>query len=172
MKQKLCVAWFSANDSQITMCVAWFSANDSQITMVHMAPTSHPTLPHVAACFVTMAHCVTKARKMSDLIHCLHILSLWHILSLHGDKTCRKVHLLHDLSPLHQQHYNLSFPSLNVCVCMCVRACVFVPVCLCVCVCVCWCAFVCGSACACRCVVVYCVVVYYPRPSQRSTEIL
>ena len=63
----------------------------------------------VAARFVT-----------TNLMHCLHILSLWHVLSLGGDKTCWKVHSLHVLSPLCQQHYNLSFPSLIVCACVCV----------------------------------------------------
>ena len=42
----------------------------------------------VAARFVTTA----------NLMHCLHVLSL------HGDKTCRKVHSLHILSLLPQQH--------------------------------------------------------------------
>ena len=128
-----------------------------------MAPTSHPTLPHVAACFVTMAHCVTKARKMSDLMHCLHILSLCHILSLHGDKTCRKVHLLHDLSPLHQQLYNLSFPSLDMCVCMCV----FVPVCLCACVCV----LMCICLWQCVCLQVCCGVLCFIIPASVSAQL-
>ena len=55
-------------------------------------------------------------------MHCLHVLSLRQVLSLHGDKTCRKVHSLHVLSLLPQQHYNLSFPSLVVSVCARARA--------------------------------------------------
>ena len=81
----------------------------------------------------------------------LHVLSLQHVLSLHGDKTCWKVHSLHILSLLRQQNYNLSFPFLVECVCLfvcarvhvCLRARVRAHVCVCVCVCV--CAFVRGS---------------------------
>ena len=80
-----------------------------------------------------------------------HVLSLRHVLSLHGDETCRKGHSLHGLSLLRQHHYNLSFPRFfffffGVCVCVCVcarvraRAHVYVFVCArahtCVCVCV------------------------------------
>ena len=60
--------------------------------------------------------------------------SLWHILSRHGDKTCCKVHSLHVLSLLHQQHYkyNPSFPFLIVCAraheCVCVCPCARVDV--------------------------------------------
>ena len=59
-----------------------------------------------------------------------------------GVKTCRKVHSLHVLSFLRQQHYNLSLLSLVVCVCVCVcararaRAQVFAHTRMCVCVCV------------------------------------
>ena len=43
--------------------------------------------------------------------------------AVRGDKTCRKVHSLHVLSLLPQQHYNLSFLSLVfLCVCVCVYA--------------------------------------------------
>ena len=46
---------------------------------------------------------------MSYLMHCLHFLTPRHVLSLCGEKMCRKVHSLHVLSSLRQQHYNLSF---------------------------------------------------------------
>ena len=85
-------------------------------------------------------------------MHSLHVLSLRHVLSVRGDKTCRKVHSLHVLSHLRQQHYNLSFPFLIVCVCVFVcaraRALMFFWVCVCprarVCVCVCVRACVCA----------------------------
>ena len=64
-----------------------------------------------------------------------------------GDKPCRKVYTVHDLSLLRQHHYNLFSSSLCVCVCVCVRvrvrACVCVHACVCVCVCVCACVCVC-----------------------------
>ena len=71
------------------------------------------------------------------------LLSLWHILSLRGDKMCRKVHSLHVLSLLCQQHYNLPFPFLVVCVCtltwmrLCARARTHVCVYMCVLMCIC-----------------------------------
>ena len=68
--------------------------------------------------------------------------------STFGDKTCWKVHSLHVLSPLCQQHYNLSFPSL-VCVCVSVRACA----CMCLCVRARTCA--CEHTCVCVCVDVH-----------------
>ena len=74
---------------------------------------------------------------LSNLMHCLHVLSLRHVFSLRGDKTCRKVHSLHVLSLLRQQHYNLSFPSLVVCVCVCVCVCARAHARARVCVCVC-----------------------------------
>ena len=73
---------------------------------------------------------------LTNLMHYLHVLSLRHVLSPRGDKSCRKVHLLHDLSPLRQQHYHLSLlflwcvcvcvnVSVGACTCLWVRACVF-----------------------------------------------
>ena len=62
------------------------------------------------------------------------------VLSPCGDKLCHKVHSLLVLSPLHQQHYNLSFLYPRcVCVCMSVFVCVCACLCLCACVCVCVC---------------------------------
>ena len=55
---------------------------------------------------------------VTNLMHCLHVLSLRYVLSLRSDKTCRKIHSLHVLSPLRQQHYSLSSPSFHVCVCV------------------------------------------------------
>ena len=72
---------------------------------------------------------------LTNLMHYLHVLSLRHVLSPRGDKSCRKVHLLHDLSPLRQQHYHLSLLFLwCVCVCECVCGCVHVSVGACMCV--------------------------------------
>ena len=65
-------------------------------------------------------------QHVSNLTHSLHVLSLRL-----GDKTCRKVHSLHILSLLRQQHYNLSFPFLIVCVCVCARARAHECVCVC-----------------------------------------
>ena len=49
----------------------------------------------VAACFVTTAHFVTFVTKVTKCVKfdaLPALLSLWHILSLHGGKTCQKVH--------------------------------------------------------------------------------
>ena len=75
----------------------------------------------VAACFVT------KEKKVSNLIHYLHVLLPWQVLSPCGDKLCQKVYLLHDLSFLCQHHYNLfsSSHDVYVCVCVCVCVCVY-----------------------------------------------
>ena len=81
---------------------------------------------------------------VTNLMHCLHVLSLRYVLSLRSDKTCRKIHSLHVLSPLRQQHYSLSSPSFHVCVCVFMCICPWQP------------------ARARECVVVYCVVFYYP----------
>ena len=91
-------------------------------------------------------------QNVSNLMHCLHVLSLWHVLSLqhYSDKTCWKVHLLHFLSPLHQQHYNLSFLSLDVLVCACM----------------CWCALFRGSARTRPCVCCGVMLFYYPHLNQ------
>ena len=105
-------------------------------------------------------------------MHSPHVLSLRQVLSLRGDKTCRKVHSLHVLrhSFASGTIICLSLPSLCVCVCVCARARLFVyaraQVCLrartCLCVCVCVCVLMCvcpwQRARARECVVVYCVV--------------
>ena len=129
-------------------------------------------------CSLVTTRFVTTARfeNVSDLMRCLHVLSLRHILSLDGDKTCRNVHSQHVLSPLRQQHYNLVFTSLDIlCLCVCVRA----HVCCCffvfararvcgarahVCACVLMSIYPWQRARALACVVVYCV--YYPRLNQ------
>ena len=118
-------------------------------------------------------------------MHCLHVLSLRHILLLRGDKTYRKVHSLHILSLLRQQHMIcLSFPSLvlgvcvrraHVSVCVCPRAGVCAHACVCVCVrarpCGCVpvrvCAFVRGSARAPACVLL-CIVLCLLSPPQAA----
>ena len=70
-----------------------------------------------------------RGDKTCRKIHSLHVFSLWHVWSPRGDKTCRKVHSLHVLSLLRQQNYNLSFPSLIVYVCVCARTRLCVPAC-------------------------------------------
>ena len=64
---------------------------------------------------------------VSRLTRCLHGLSPRYAASPRGDKSCGQIHSLHDLSPLRQQHYNLSvlFPRC-VCVCVCASGCCFV----------------------------------------------
>ena len=66
----------------------------------------------------------TVVKNVSNLMHCLHVLSPRHILSQRGDKSCGKVHSLLVLSLLRQQL--LLLPR---CVCQCVLACVWVRVC-------------------------------------------
>ena len=83
---------------------------------------------------LSLRHVSPLNTNLSNLMHCLHVLSLRRVLSLRGDKTCRKVHSLHGLSPLRQQHYNLICLSLSsMCVCVCV-ACVRVRARVCTCV--------------------------------------
>ena len=65
---------------------------------------------------------VTKVTKLIKFDALPARFVLRHDLSLRGDKTCQKVHSLHVLSLLLQQHYILSFPSVVVCVCVCVCA--------------------------------------------------
>ena len=92
----------------------------------------------VAARFFTTARCVTKMTKRVkfDALPARFVTPA--CLSTRGDKTCRKVHSLHVLSPFRQQLYNLSglFPRCaHVCVCVCLsvcmRACVLRSVVLC-----------------------------------------
>ena len=128
----------------------------------------------VAARFVTTVHFVTTVTKHIKF----DALPARFVTAARGDKMCRKVHSLHVLSLLRQQHYNLSFPSLIVCVCLCVcvraRTCPFVcaraqvclraraHVCVCVLMCVCPWQRACPRVCCC----VLCCV-YYPRLKQR-----
>ena len=63
----------------------------------------------------------TLVKNVSNLMHCLHVLSPRHILSQRGDKSCWKVHSLFVLSLLRQQILHLYY--LDVCVCAaCARA--------------------------------------------------
>ena len=103
-------------------------------------------------------------------MHSLHVLSLRHVVTTWWQNVPlkRSTPALRVLTPLRQQHYNLSFPSLYACVCVCARARV----------CVCVSAHIhvrvrCGDvllsvaaaplALASVSVVVYCVVFHYPR---------
>ena len=43
---------------------------------------------------------------LSNMMHSLHVFSHRHVLSQRGDKSCQKVHSLHDMS-LRQHDYNL-----------------------------------------------------------------
>ena len=71
---------------------------------------------------------ITK-RVMFDV--CLHVSSPGNILLPRDDKSCWKIHSVHDLSLFRQYHYNLFFLfSSHACVCVCMRACMHV--CLCV----------------------------------------
>ena len=75
---------------------------------------------------------ITK-RVMFDV--CLHVSSPGNILLPRDDKSCWKIHSVHDLSLFRQYHYNLFFLFSShacVCVCACVRACVRACVCVCV----------------------------------------
>ena len=55
-------------------------------------------------CHILSLRCVTKVTKRVKFDAVLHVLSMQHVLSLRGDKTCRKVHSLHVLSLLPQEH--------------------------------------------------------------------
>ena len=102
----------------------------------------------VAARFVTTVHFVTTVTKHIKF----DALPARFVTAARGDKMCRKVHSLHVLSLLRQQHYNLSFPSLVVCVhvCVCVCLCAHAHVSVCARTQVCLCAR--AHACVCVCV--------------------
>ena len=51
---------------------------------------------------------------VSNLMFCLINLSLQHNLPLRSDISCWKVHLVHDLSLLHQHQHNFSSPHLPI----------------------------------------------------------
>ena len=117
-------------------------------------PCCRLLLTHHVAQRVWSIFCCGSQQEEAESLR--RVLSLRHVLSPRVHKTCRKVHSLHVLSPLHQQHYNLSFlfpRCVPVCVCVCARAraraCVRACVCMCVCVCVCVCVL---CACVCVCV--------------------
>ena len=96
------------------------------------------------------ARFVTAARFVSNSMHCLHVLSP------RGDRSCRKVHSLHDLSALRQYHCTLSFLFPRcVCVCVCMRACTSVCVCACMRLCVCVCVRARAYMCLLECVHAY-----------------
>ena len=102
--------------------IFWLSALTVTLTLKSAANQS----------FCTILSLVTNCRE--DIV--------WTNMSSCGEKSCWKVHLLFDLSLLHQHHYNLSFPfPWCVCVCVCVceptRACTNMHVCMCLCICMC-----------------------------------
>ena len=74
------------------------------------------------ACFVTKVTQTPRWQNVSNFMHCLHVLSLWHAVSPqhhYSDKTCRKVHLLQFCHPFTSNSIIcLSFPSM----CWCVHA--------------------------------------------------
>ena len=64
---------------------------------------------------------VLSARHVLCQIWCPSCL---HVLSVGGEKTCRKVHSQHNLSLHRQYYYSLAFLVLRMCVCVCVCVCV------------------------------------------------
>ena len=64
-------------------------------------------------------HLLSPWHIVSNLMHCLHVLSLQHLL-LPCDKLCWKVCSLHGLLLLHQHHNSLlACWGVHVCVCAC-----------------------------------------------------
>ena len=136
----------------------------------------------VAARFVTLAHFVTKVlwQNVSNLMHCLHVLSAQHVLSPHlGDKMANMllphlywwqnisnlIHCLHVMSPWHilspwgdrscwqvrLLHGLSSFTSTTI---ICLSCSLDVCVCTCMHVSMCVCMYACMSVYVCVCVCV------------------
>ena len=78
----------------------------------------------VAAHFATPTNFVTKVTKCVKFDALPAGFVIPHPLSRRGDKSCRKVHSLHVLSPLHPNTIIFLLPSMCVCVCACACVCV------------------------------------------------